>query len=130
MGLKESINRLKHQPIDENKPGLGQYYCIECAHYFENQLALDRHNKGKKHKRRVRELKQQPYSTLEAEAANGINMAKFVESVQKYKTIEADKAAQSEEIEAMLREKKGTIEEIMGFDTPQEGQDEADTMKD
>ncbi|CAK7906269.1 bud site selection protein 20 [[Candida] anglica] len=128
MGSKEAIARLKNQPLDETKPGLGQYYCIECAHYYENQPALDRHNSGKKHKRRVRELKQRPYSNLESEAANGINMAKFTESVEKYKQIEADKKAQAEVIESMMRQKNGTIEEIMGIEGV-EGSNEAEVKQ-
>ncbi|KAL7663537.1 hypothetical protein ABC855_g3826 [[Candida] zeylanoides] len=115
MGSKEAITRLKNQPMDETKPGFGQYYCIECAHYYENQPALDRHNKGKKHKRRCRELSQRPYSNLESEAATGLNMQKFTESVEKYKRMEEDKNTQPEVVEAMLRQKNASIDEIMGI---------------
>lgn len=120
MGSKEAITKLKNQPMDETKPGFGQYYCIECAHYYENQPSLDRHNKGKKHKRRVKDLKARPYTNLEAEAANGLNMQKFNESVEKFKNIEADKSAQSELIESMMRQKNETIEKIMGIEQPEE----------
>lgn len=113
LSSKESIQRLKNQPLDETKPGLGQYYCIECAKYFENQPALDRHWKGKIHKRRVKLLKVKPYSNLEAEAATGLNMQKFVESVEKYKQLEQEKAAHKDEIDLMLYERKDTLDAII-----------------
>ncbi|CAH2350595.1 bud site selection protein 20 [[Candida] railenensis] len=118
MGSTDAIRRLKNQPLDETKAGFGQYYCIECAHYYENQPALDRHNKGKKHKRRVKELNQRPYTNLEAEAASGLNMQKFTESVEKYKAMEQDKKAQPEVVEGLLRQRNETIEKIMGIDGP------------
>ncbi|GMM31259.1 Bud20 protein [Martiniozyma asiatica (nom. inval.)] len=79
-----TIQQLKHQPEDEYRPGLGQYYCIHCDRYFQNNKALAAHLKGKVHKRRVKELKVNPYSNLEAEAANGQNLEKFVEKVNQY----------------------------------------------
>ncbi len=33
-------------------PGLGQYYCVECAKWFEDDNAVTTHLKGKNHKRR------------------------------------------------------------------------------
>lgn len=113
MASKESIHKLKNQPLDETKPGLGQYYCVECAKYFENQLSLDRHNKGKVHKRRVRELKKKPYTPLEAEAAAGVNMLKFMESVEKYKQLEQYKSENKEEFADALGQKKDTLDAII-----------------
>ena len=36
----------------EDLPGLGQWYCIECAKWFEGENSLLQHRKGKNHKRR------------------------------------------------------------------------------
>jgi bud site selection protein 20 len=36
----------------EDLPGLGQWYCIECAKWFEGENSLVTHRKGKNHKRR------------------------------------------------------------------------------
>ncbi|KAG7196039.1 Bud site selection protein 20 [Scheffersomyces spartinae] len=110
---KETIHKLKNQPLDETKPGLGQYYCIECAKYFEEQLSLDRHNKGKIHKRRVKELKARPYTPVEAEAAGGVNMIKFLELVEKYKQLEAYKSENQQEFEQLKRQKKDTLDAII-----------------
>ncbi|RLV92169.1 Bud site selection protein 20 [Spathaspora sp. JA1] len=113
LSSKESIVRLKNQPLDETKPGLGQYYCIECAKYCETQLSLDRHGKSKIHKRRVKELKQRPYTPLEAEAAAGVNMIKFMESVEKYKQLEQHKSENKQEYDSLNNQKKDTLDAII-----------------
>lgn len=113
LSSKESIQRLKNQPLDENLPGLGQYYCIECAKYFERQPMLDHHTKGKKHKRRVKELKQRPYTSLESEAAAGVNMIKFMESVEKYKQTEQFKKDNKVELDQLKNQKKPDLDTII-----------------
>ena len=35
----------------EDLPGLGQFYCIECAKYFESEHSMITHRKGSTHKR-------------------------------------------------------------------------------
>lgn len=128
LSTKESVQRLKNQPVDETKPGLGQYYCVECAKYFETQPTLDHHTKSKVHKRRVRALKIRPYTTLEAEAAAGVNLKKFMELVEKYKQIEAYKQDHKEELDAIKNEKKDTLDAII-TGVPSEAAD-ADAMTD
>jgi bud site selection protein 20 len=39
------------RPI-EDLPGLGQWYCKECAKFFESEANFGAHQKGKVHKRR------------------------------------------------------------------------------
>ena len=56
----------------EDLPGFGQWYCIECSKWFESEINLVKHAKGKPHKRRVRQLKDEPYTQKEAEAAVGL----------------------------------------------------------
>ena len=34
--LEENAKKLNNQPIDEDKPGLGQFYCIYCARYLSS----------------------------------------------------------------------------------------------
>lgn len=60
------------QPIDFDLPGMGQHYCVECARYFVSEDVLEQHSRTKKHKMRLKELKQKPYSQAEAEAAAGM----------------------------------------------------------
>ena len=56
----------------EGLPGLGRFYCIECAKWFEGENSLIQHRKGKNHKRRLRALRVEPYTQKEAEAAVGL----------------------------------------------------------
>ncbi|GAM89300.1 hypothetical protein ANO11243_073370 [Dothideomycetidae sp. 11243] len=62
----------KETKATEDLPGLGQWYCTECAKWFESEANYDKHNKGKPHKKRVRQLKEEPYTQKEAEAAAGL----------------------------------------------------------
>ncbi|KAL5121111.1 hypothetical protein ACEQ8H_000962 [Pleosporales sp. CAS-2024a] len=55
----------------EDLPGLGQYYCTECAKFFESAFNLGAHQKAKVHKRRVKQLGEEPYSQKEADAGMG-----------------------------------------------------------
>lgn len=77
LSTPQSIQTLKSQPMQEDKPGLGQHYCIECARYFQNEVVLRGHQKTKVHKRRVKLIKEGPYTQLEAEAAAGHNLQQF-----------------------------------------------------
>jgi bud site selection protein 20 len=38
--------------LDEDLPGLGQFYCTQCARHFTNLETLEAHQKTKVHKRR------------------------------------------------------------------------------
>lgn len=113
ISLQSRIQQLKKQELDEDKPGLGQYYCIECAKYFESQQTLERHTKSKVHKRRLKDLKQRPYTTLEAEAASGVNLNKFIESVEKYKAIEQYKNDHKDEFDRLKSERNDTLDALI-----------------
>lgn len=82
--------------LAEDLPGLGQWYCVECAKWFEGENSLVQHRRGKVHKRRyrspvrctclcwsrvlslsadsarVRLLQEKPYTQKEAEASIGL----------------------------------------------------------
>lgn len=63
----------KESKAAEDLPGLGHFYCTECAKYFSDSHNLNEHRKGKNHKRRVRMLKQEAHSQKLAEAAVGLS---------------------------------------------------------
>lgn len=63
---------LEAQPLDLEKPGLAQHYCVECAKYLESDVALQSHWRGKVHKRRCKALKEPAYTIEESERAAGL----------------------------------------------------------
>ncbi|KAF2121935.1 hypothetical protein BDV96DRAFT_483120 [Lophiotrema nucula] len=67
------LAQFKDTKAIEDLPGLGEYYCKECAKWFESETNFGAHQKGKPHKRRVRQLREEPYSQKEAEAAVGLS---------------------------------------------------------
>ncbi|KAI8830629.1 zinc finger protein bud20 [Chytriomyces cf. hyalinus JEL632] len=69
-------NAMASTELDPDLPGLGQFYCIHCAKYFISQPAMDVHLASKPHKKRVKVLKEVPYTQEEAEAAVGLRSAK------------------------------------------------------
>jgi hypothetical protein len=48
----ENSEKLEKRPADLDLPGLGQFYCILCARYFQNMEAMTTHRKSKPHKNR------------------------------------------------------------------------------
>ena len=52
MAKEKELGAKKTFEIDEDLPGLGQYYCTTCARHFSDQGTLDLHEVSKFHKRR------------------------------------------------------------------------------
>lgn len=69
---KKHLQQYHDTKAPEDLPGFGQWYCVECAKWFESESNFVKHGKGKPHKRRVRQLKEEPYTQKEAEAAVGL----------------------------------------------------------
>ncbi|RZC70511.1 hypothetical protein C5167_033649 [Papaver somniferum] len=40
-------------PLDDDLPGMGQFYCLHCDRYFANVSVRDDHFNTKKHKKRL-----------------------------------------------------------------------------
>merc|ERR1712096_222194 len=71
--IAENTSKLLTQPINEDKPGLGQHYCVPCARYFISQAGLHTHLKSKQHKKRFKVVTtEKPYTIEEAERAGGL----------------------------------------------------------
>ncbi|KAI9752684.1 MAG: hypothetical protein M4579_005522 [Chaenotheca gracillima] len=83
----------------EDLPGLGRYYCVECAKWFEGDAGLVHHRKGKNHKRRVRMLRAEPYSQQEAEAAVGLGVDNRQRTVRQPEAPAEDAADVPQEME-------------------------------
>lgn len=66
----ENVERVTNQPIDEDLPGLGQFYCVHCAKYFVTKVAQETHDRTRQHKKLVKELQTKPYDLREAAQLN------------------------------------------------------------
>ncbi|KAJ4388167.1 hypothetical protein N0V93_008774 [Gnomoniopsis smithogilvyi] len=66
------LKQYKDTKLVEDLPGLGRHYCIECAKWYDMESTLIAHRRGKPHKRRVKQLKEEPYTQKTAEAAVGL----------------------------------------------------------
>jgi bud site selection protein 20 len=102
MSSDKAIQSLEVQPLDEYKPGLGQFYCIPCAKYFETATAKATHLRGKVHKRRVKDIKAGPYTREEADAAAGADVLKYAK-----KKADTEIQKQVPVVEKLLTVKKG-----------------------
>lgn len=69
LATKKHLSQYRSTKATEDLPGLGEWYCIECAKWFEGEHNLVAHRKGKNHKRRVRVLRDEAHSQKAAEAA-------------------------------------------------------------
>lgn len=50
--LQKTDSETKPLPVDEDLPGMGQYYSLHCDCYFANVTVRDEHFKTKRHKKR------------------------------------------------------------------------------
>ncbi|KAJ0401251.1 hypothetical protein P43SY_010975 [Pythium insidiosum] len=64
--------------IDEDLPGLGQFYCTPCGRHFVDEKTRDVHLKTKVHKRRMKDVAQKQYTQKEAEAGAGRSVEAYV----------------------------------------------------
>ena len=70
--VPENSKKLLNQPVDLDKAGNGQFYCVHCAKDMIDTRAFQDHIKGKPHKRRLHALKTEPYTIEESERAAGM----------------------------------------------------------
>lgn len=129
MGSEKSLLALTNQPLDEFKPGMGQFYCIPCSKYFETDHARQHHYRGKVHKRRVKDIAKGPYTPEEADMAAGHNINKYISKQQLQTSIQSEAQVQS----VLQRHKplhEVQKESEMELETQAEGMDEGKTDSD
>ncbi|KAG6557475.1 hypothetical protein Mapa_000748 [Marchantia paleacea] len=67
------VDERKPLPLDEDLPGMGQYYCLHCDRYFASANIRDDHFKTKLHKKRVKMMKgAAPHNQVDADVAAGM----------------------------------------------------------
>lgn len=73
--LQKLEGEVKPLLVDEDLPGLGQYYCLHCDRYFANVAVRDEHFKTKRHKKRLKLMNgPPPHTQLDADSAAGMGM--------------------------------------------------------
>ncbi|PSR92330.1 zinc finger protein [Coniella lustricola] len=80
------LKQFKDTKAPEDLPGLGRHYCTECAKWFDMENTLISHKRGKPHKRRAKQLQEEPYTQRDAEAAVGL----WVDNKRPVKTATGD----------------------------------------
>ncbi|XP_078442618.1 zinc finger (C2H2 type) family protein [Wolffia australiana] len=62
-------------PLNEDLPGMGQFYCLHCDRYFASEAVKQEHLKTKIHKKRVKQMMgPAPHTQLDADLAAGMGM--------------------------------------------------------
>lgn len=84
------MHKLTAAPVDLDKPGLGQFYCVHCAKDFIDNHAFQDHVKSKKHKRRLHALKTEPYTIEESLRAAGMGSYVKPNNKRKMETLVPD----------------------------------------
>ncbi|KAK7142375.1 hypothetical protein R3I94_011906 [Phoxinus phoxinus] len=64
--------KLLKQDVDYDVTGSAQHYCLHCARYFVDLKTMKEHFKTKIHKKRLKKLREEPYTQAEAERAAGM----------------------------------------------------------
>ncbi|KAL0338486.1 UNVERIFIED_CONTAM: Zinc finger protein [Sesamum angustifolium] len=73
--LQKADGDRKSLPVDEDLPGMGQYYCLHCDRYFAKVAVRDEHFKTKRHKKRLKQMMgPAPHTQLDADLAAGMGM--------------------------------------------------------
>ncbi|KAK3043066.1 hypothetical protein RJ639_002634 [Escallonia herrerae] len=73
--LQKPAGKMNQLPVDEDLPGMGQYYCLHCDRYFANVAVRDEHFKTKRHKKRMKLMTgPAPHTQLDADLAAGMGM--------------------------------------------------------
>ena len=67
----ENIIKIQNKKLDEDLPGLGQFYCVFCARYFINNDSLKSHYKSKEHKKQIKRTKEPTYTINDSKKFGG-----------------------------------------------------------
>ncbi|XP_010788906.1 zinc finger protein 593 [Notothenia coriiceps] len=89
----EAAAKLLNQEVDVDVTGCAQHYCLHCARYFVDMRSMKEHFKTKVHKRRLKKLREEPYTQAEAERAAG--MGSYIPA----KTVEVKTQAVEEDMD-------------------------------
>eukprot|EP00596_Hydrurales_sp_CCMP1899_P010978 CAMPEP_0119041556 /NCGR_PEP_ID=MMETSP1177-20130426/12549_1 /TAXON_ID=2985 /ORGANISM="Ochromonas sp, Strain CCMP1899" /LENGTH=126 /DNA_ID=CAMNT_0007007701 /DNA_START=52 /DNA_END=429 /DNA_ORIENTATION=+ len=57
--------------VDDDLPGLGQFYCTPCGRHFFDEASLTTHASSRGHVRRMKDVQQKRYTRDESEMGAG-----------------------------------------------------------
>jgi len=83
--------------------GLGQFGCVSCSRHFADEVALQTHNRGKPHKRRLKKLEEEPYTieeSLRAAGVSGTDKGEYTKRREKEAKEEEERKKQGEAVMA------------------------------
>ncbi|KAL7945262.1 hypothetical protein V8C42DRAFT_345656 [Trichoderma barbatum] len=60
------LTQYKDTKLTQDLPDLGRNYCVACSRWFDSPITLATHERGKPHKRRLKQLREE--STIEAKS--------------------------------------------------------------
>ena len=118
------VENLLSRPVDFDKPGMAQFYCVHCAKDFINGDAFKSHIKGKPHKIRVKTLRLEPYTIEESLRAAGMGSYK-APAKRKMETLLPEAVVKGETIADVKRRALG-----LGDVPLVEGEEKVEAMKD
>ncbi|KAH8128096.1 hypothetical protein FP744_10000979 [Trichoderma asperellum] len=53
------LTQYKNTKLSQDLPGLGKNYCVACSRWFDAPSTLTAHERGKPHKRRLKQLREE-----------------------------------------------------------------------
>ncbi|KAL7929387.1 hypothetical protein V8C35DRAFT_284352 [Trichoderma chlorosporum] len=63
---QKHLAQYKDTKLTQDLPGLGKNYCVACSRWFDTSVTLATHERGKPHKRRLKQLREE--STTESKS--------------------------------------------------------------
>merc|ERR1711957_13325 len=69
--MPQNIVKMQVQKLDEDLPGLGQFYCVFCARYFINPASLKTHFTSKEHKKQIKRSNEPMYTINDSKKYGG-----------------------------------------------------------
>ncbi|UKZ76037.1 hypothetical protein TrVFT333_003733 [Trichoderma virens FT-333] len=63
---QKHLAQYKDTKLTQDLPGLGKNYCVTCSRWFDTPITLATHERGKPHKRRLKQLREE--STIESKS--------------------------------------------------------------
>eukprot|EP00041_Stephanoeca_diplocostata_P024892 m.641067 g.641067 ORF g.641067 m.641067 type:complete len:166 (+) comp22626_c0_seq7:266-763(+) len=104
-----AIQKIASKPADGDLPGLGQFHCVACDRHFIDKQALRTHVRTKIHKRRIKKLRDEPYSLKEAEQAAGMGQFTAKTATVSEAILEAATMAACADAADVIRERDASI---------------------